>query len=306
MKQNKGIPIYDRWKSDEKIFEIVGKKDEAEAPAAAVLIVKDGRILCGTRLDNGLKCGPGGHVEEGEDTKTAAIRETLEEFNIIPLNLISLGVVSRSTGLSLPSMVYFTDEYEGTVETDGTEMVAPRWMTLEELSQEKLFEPFEESIKKLTSLLTGDDDPATITAEDGGPGSGFPNHGGRPGKVGGSVNSKNKGKITHFSRRNGSMEITSDMKVKANMGSATIKAGTKVTKIVDFAGPGKKKAVSVEPHLIKQYGGSKGSWKHTRGEAEVVYHGKAAKAEIHWFESRGIGQVNMKVKRFLGEDEHEG
>ena len=45
-------------------------------------------------------------------------------------------------------------------------------MTLEEFSQEKMFETFKESIKKLTSLLTGDDDPATITAEDGGPGSG--------------------------------------------------------------------------------------------------------------------------------------
>lgn len=167
-----GQPVDDKPDPANTDSEAPLPEEETEAKAAAVLIVKDGRILCGTRLDNGLKCGPGGHVEEGEDTKTAAIRETLEEFNITPLNLIPLGVVSSSTGLSLPSMVYITDEYEGTVETDGTEMVAPRWMTLEELSREKLFEPFEESIKKLTSLLTGDDDPATITAEDGGPGSG--------------------------------------------------------------------------------------------------------------------------------------
>lgn len=103
------------------------------------------------------------------------------------------------------------------------------------------------------------------------------------------------------------MEITSDVNVKANKGSATLKRGTQVTKIVDFAGPGKKRAVDVETHLIKQYGGSKGSWKHTRGEAEVVYHGEVKKAELHWFESKGVGQVNIKVKRFMnGGEKGEG
>lgn len=31
-----------------------------------VIVVKDGKILVGTRKDNGLVCGPGGQIEIGE------------------------------------------------------------------------------------------------------------------------------------------------------------------------------------------------------------------------------------------------
>ena len=78
-----------------------------------------------------------------------------------------------------------------------------------------------------------------------------------------------------------------------------LKKGSDVTKIVDFAGKGKKKPVKVESHLIKQYGGSKGDWKHSRGEAVVEINGVSKKAEIHWFESSSVGQVGYKVKRIL-------
>ena len=84
-----------------------------------------------------------------------------------------------------------------------------------------------------------------------------------------------------------------------------MQAGSFVEKIVDFAGVGKKKPVIAEQHLIEQYGGRKGSWKHTRGEAKVLDGNKTRRAELHWFESDDVGQVNIKVKRFMEESENE-
>lgn len=101
------------------------------------------------------------------------------------------------------------------------------------------------------------------------------------------------------------MKITSDMDVRFNSDKVKVKAGTQVTGIVDFAGQNKKRHVDVEPHLIKQYGGERGSWKHTRGEAEVIHNGTVQKAELHWFESKEVGQVGFKVKRILKENDNE-
>lgn len=290
-------------------------EDGGDFPAAAVIIIKDGKILCASRRNNEGICGPGGHAEDDETPEETAVREAIEEFNIVPLNLLPLGQYKGSSGQYMPSMVYFTDQFSGIPEADGSEMMDERWLSLEELMNEQLFPPFKESLDMLVELLSGNNlttsnSTATIVVEtnqDGGPGSGNFGHQGVPGQIGGSAPSGVKGGISRFQRKNGKMEITSDVNVKANKGSATLKRGTQVTKIVDFAGPGKKRAVDVETHLIKQYGGSKGSWKHTRGEAEVVYHGEVKKAELHWFESKGVGQVNIKVKRFMnGGEKGEG
>lgn len=122
-------------------------------PAAAVIVIKNGRILCASRRNNEGICGPGGHVEEGEDTEDTAVRETMEEFNIVPLNLQPLGVYKGSTGSYLPTMVYWTDKFSGTPEADGNEMLDARWLSLQELQEENMFPPFEESIKMLINLL---------------------------------------------------------------------------------------------------------------------------------------------------------
>lgn len=163
------------------------KADGADFPAAAVLIIHDGRILCASRRNGEGLCGPGGHVEDGEDAEDAAVREAMEEFGIVPLNLQPVGEYKGSFGSYLPSMVYWTDRFSGTPEADGEEMLDARWLSIAELFKERLFPPFEESVKMLIHLLTPDGAGATLTSEaDGGPGSGNFGHGGRPGKVGGS------------------------------------------------------------------------------------------------------------------------
>ena len=167
--------------------------DEKEALAAAVVIIHNGKILCGKRKDLKGICGPGGHIEAGETSEEAASREAQEEFGVTPLNLLPLGEAKGLSGWYLPSKLYFTDEFLGIPKADGEEMQDARWMSVQELQDEKLFPPFEESIKTLLKLLTGKDTDATIIAEmDGGTGSGNFGHGGRPGQIGGSSESAGK------------------------------------------------------------------------------------------------------------------
>lgn len=164
-----------------------GRIDGESYPAAAVIITHNGRILCASRKNSEGICGPGGHLEDKETAEDAAVREAMEEFDIVPLNLIPVGEYKDSTGLYLPSMIFFTDQFSGTPAADGDEMIDARWMTIQELQKEQLFPPFEESINMLLNLLTGGNlDDTLKMLMDGGPSSGNFGHGGRKGKVGGS------------------------------------------------------------------------------------------------------------------------
>ena len=146
-------------------------EDETEIGAAAVIIIKDGKILTSIRKDNFTFCGAGGKVEADETIEEAAIREATEEFNIVPDNLIPLGALKDTTGDFMDTMVYFTTEYSGTPQADGLEMEGMFWFSLEELSELPLFPPFAKSLEMLKNTLTSADNSNTINA-DGGPGSG--------------------------------------------------------------------------------------------------------------------------------------
>lgn len=170
----------------EDIFDVDNASSSGNAHlAAAVLVIKDGKILCASRSNHEGICGPGGKIEEGETAEEAAVREALEEFHIIPLNLLPLGDYKGVMGLYLPCKLYFTDQYIGNPEADGEEMRNACWMTLQELSKEQLFPPFEESIKMLLKLL-GEISTGKKMVADGGEGSGNFGHKGRPGQIGGS------------------------------------------------------------------------------------------------------------------------
>ena len=49
---------------------------------AAIAILKDGKMLMGKRKDNGKWTQPGGHLNEGEDPVTGALREVQEETGL--------------------------------------------------------------------------------------------------------------------------------------------------------------------------------------------------------------------------------
>ncbi len=58
-------------------------------------------------------------------------------------------------------------------------------------------------------------------------------------------------------------------------------------------------SIRILPYLNKQFG--KGQWRKLKGTATVerISTGRIRLAEIHWYEARGIGKRNGKVKRWL-------
>jgi 8-oxo-dGTP pyrophosphatase MutT (NUDIX family) len=156
------------------------------------------------RKDNGLICGPGGHIEAGEAPIQAAIRETQEEFGITPLSLSRLGTI----GINVKSAdahcteVFVCTEFSGRPKADNEEMCGALFVPHETLCEEfadSLFPPFKDSLLEFqkTELFvqlfdvekSKNDDIIKLSEaqEDGGPGSGNFGHGGRPGKLGGSA-----------------------------------------------------------------------------------------------------------------------
>lgn len=147
-----------------------------------VLVAKDGKFLCGLRKDTGEICGPGGHLEKDESPEQAAVRETREEFGITPKNLQPIGCLRGKTNEYLPTMVFLCTDFEGEPKTDSDEMVAPYYGFNDiadlERKDAKLYPAFEDSLSLLEDCINGH--------ADGGPGSGFFGHAGRPGLRGGS------------------------------------------------------------------------------------------------------------------------
>ena len=164
----------------EKVTGTHGDNGTAQGEGVGVLVITDGKVLTGIRTDGKGICGPGGHIEPGEDPETAARRETGEEFGIIPLELIPLGkTADRPPELS--SRVFLCTRYEQQPRADNEEMMNSRFMSLTELlyGDVKLFGPFEDSLRLLIEELG-------MRRDEGNSNSGNHNHKGRPGQLGGS------------------------------------------------------------------------------------------------------------------------
>lgn len=176
--------------------------------SVGVIVVKDGKILCGVR-DNtkhsGQICGPGGHLKAGESYEQAAFRETEEEFGISPKELIPLGFGPREDDTGMTPAVFLCTDYNGRPYSRDGEMMAPVFHSMEELMEmsEGLYLPFAASLELLKNCLEPElfsENPIdfsgkTVTIKyqgttgDGGPGSGNFGHEGQPGQVGGSKRS---------------------------------------------------------------------------------------------------------------------
>jgi hypothetical protein len=62
------------------------------------------------------------------------------------------------------------------------------------------------------------------------------------------------------------------------------------------AGPG----VRIRSYLRKAYG--QGRWRKMKGTATVRFlNGALRVVELHWYEAHGIGQRDMKIKRYVDE-----
>lgn len=78
-----------------------------------------------------------------------------------------------------------------------------------------------------------------------------------------------------------------------------ISEGTKITKVVVFAGKGTDKPINVAKYLSNQYNVPEEAWRKVRGEGYVDFNEAPRKAELHWFEANGVGRIKMKVKRWF-------
>lgn len=139
---------------EEELQNEITATDSEDADTVAVLVVKDGKILCGKRRDGEGICGPGGHIESGETPDNAIIREALEEFNIIPLSFIPIGTQTSSTGLYHTTKIYLATDFYGEPKADGEEMLDEGWLSISELNKRELFKPFADSIDLLLDVLT--------------------------------------------------------------------------------------------------------------------------------------------------------
>lgn len=125
-----------------------------------VLVVQDGRFLCGTRLKGSSVGGPGGHIEAGESPEDAAIRETQEEFGITPKDLMPVAFLSDLKPPYCPSHVFLCTDFDGSIRCADGEMTSPGFITAEKVAElstqnpERLFPPFAQSITALLDVLS--------------------------------------------------------------------------------------------------------------------------------------------------------
>lgn len=129
-------------------------QDQADY-GVGVIVVKDGKILCGSRKDNTGICGPGGHVEDGETAEAAAVREAQEEFGIVPKGLVLIGDTPGTQEGILPAKIYLCNEFEGAPICDNDEMELAQWRSFPQLMNMELFPAFGDSLNVLADALGG-------------------------------------------------------------------------------------------------------------------------------------------------------
>lgn len=129
--------------------ELDGLEQDSLIPmGCGVIVVKDGKILVGNRKDNGLICGAGGHIEQGETPEDAAIRETREEFGIYVAELIPIAILTDMPEKYCDSQIFLCTEYFGEPVAFNSEMEHARFESIHDLMLQDLFLPFKLSLEK--------------------------------------------------------------------------------------------------------------------------------------------------------------
>lgn len=180
-----------------------GEETKQDAKGSVgVIVVRDGKVLCGKRRDGQGICGPGGHIEDGESPEEAAARETWEEFGITPTELLYIGKLSGMSGEFGEPHIFLSTAFSGDVQPNTRELENNAFTELQSLQNTSLFTPFAESLKFIIREITSVNDNGELYEntdnvhqkdftngrkgdiinskgnEDGGPGSGKHSEGG--------------------------------------------------------------------------------------------------------------------------------
>ena len=145
------------------------EKPEKPVCAVGVYIVKDGKILAGTRITpKGFNkiCGPGGLIEAGESPQDAAIREAVEEFGVEPLELAYFGKGTKGENGIEPDL-FLCIKFNGEPKCDEVEMTKPEWRTILDYAKkpDDLYNPFRDGIARLISAMRGNRETAMDDAK---------------------------------------------------------------------------------------------------------------------------------------------
>lgn len=130
--------------------------DENSKGSVGVIVVKDGKILCGERKDGQGICGPGGHIEGDELPEEAAARETWEEFGITLEELVPIGQMTEIPSQFGKPFIFLSTAFKGDPLPNTPEMEKNRFMELYSFQNANLYEPFSKSIDFLMSQLSED------------------------------------------------------------------------------------------------------------------------------------------------------
>jgi 8-oxo-dGTP diphosphatase len=111
---------------------------------AVLLFIQEGEKLLLIHKKKGLGAGkinaPGGRIEPNETPRVAAIRETIEEVGMEPINPEQRGEVffQFKDGYKLHGEIFFSTHYSG-VPTE-TEEAGPFWCDIDSIPYEKMWE----------------------------------------------------------------------------------------------------------------------------------------------------------------------
>lgn len=76
--------------------------------------------------------------------------------------------------------------------------------------------------------------------------------------------------------------------------------GSVISDVVTFAGKGTRNPLKREvvEGLVRQYGGKRSDWKHSKGIGTIDRGTTFQTAEVHWFENKDV-KVGFKIKRWM-------
>jgi 8-oxo-dGTP pyrophosphatase MutT (NUDIX family) len=107
------------WEGFSKQAEADKVDKEGRKHVAAVAVIHDGKILMGKRRDNGRWTQPGGHLNEGEDPTSGAIRELREEAG---MNATTMKHLATEKVITKHGKKYVIHAFKATVKNPSTSM----------------------------------------------------------------------------------------------------------------------------------------------------------------------------------------